>query len=214
MRLTRPLARLALLSLPLLSGCDGFDKESAALQIREKFCGEWRYGCSDSTQVQIKKVRKTAHGRSVDFRVMDRADETATLSAAYFEPEDDAWALLLFENPFLDVFKEQVSQLGQDRKQVSDRLMKLRTAQNWHSSIYGQYASEFEQLTRVNYKPASEPIEMVVGDGGSGWRAESSGSFVTCVIDAEKLLPVCGVRASRPAGEEAGPLTTEFGAEQ
>lgn len=213
MRLTRPLARLALLSLAVLISCDGFDKESAALQIREKFCGEWPYGCSDSTEVQIRKVRKTPNGRSVDFRVLDRADESATLSAAYFEPDGEAWALLLFENPFLDVFKEQVSQLGQDRKQVFDRLMELRTAQNWHNSIYGQYASEFEQLTRVNYKPGSEPLEMVVGDGGSSWRAESSGNFVTCVIDEGKHLPDCNVRASRPAGEAAGPLATEFGAE-
>ncbi len=216
MRTSRMLSSVALVSLSVCLACGGFDKQAAALQIEERFCSDWAYGCTDSTRVRVRKVHETPHGRSVEFEIIDRADRTARLSAAYFEPvgsEGEDWELLLFENPFLTEYKLRVSQLREDQTRVSDRLMELRTAQNWHSSIYGRYANDLGQLTKVNYKPVDEPIRLFVTQDGTAWRAESDGRYVTCSVGAETLLPECVVHESPIAGSEEGPLAAEFGAD-
>ena len=59
-------------SSALLVGCDSFEKDDAALQIQERFCNEWPYGCTDSTRVVVEKVNETRNGRQVEFRVVDR----------------------------------------------------------------------------------------------------------------------------------------------
>ncbi len=210
MRLHRAIPRLALLGLPLCLACSGFDKESAAAQIRERFCGEWAYGCTNNTRVQIGKVKKTPNGRSVEFRVIDREDATATLSAAYFEEQGDGWRFLLFEDPFLRRFRALVSELAADRNEVSELLMQMRSAQSWHRSIYGSYAAELDQLARVNYKPPEKPIQLAVAEDGTDWTAEAEGRYVRCTVGAGLLLPGCSVRTAPAAGEPGGPLAKAF----
>ncbi len=205
------MARFGMLGLTLCAACGGFDKESAAQQIRERFCTDWPYGCTDSTRVEIQKVRKTPNGRSVDFELLDRADESARLSAAYFEPEGDGWLLLLFENPFLGELKERMGLLAEDKREVSERLMELRSAQNWHRTIYGRYAEAFEQLSQVNYVEPEAPIRLSVEPNGTSWGADSDGRYVTCSVGSELLLPECEVQASPNAGREGGVLASEFG---
>ena len=212
MRLTRHVVLIPLLGTLLLAvGCAGIDEETASAEILEEVCEDWPYGCTENTRVEIEKVRETPNGRSVDFRLVDRQDRSAVLSAAYFEPEDDGWLLLLFENPFLDRFKQLVAEMKRDREEVGDRLMELRSAQNWHQSIYGSYAGDMERLANVNYKPPQAEVRLSVGDGGKTWHAESDGSFVTCEIGTDDRLPVCRVKKASDAGSEAGPLATRLG---
>lgn len=212
MRLTRHVVLIPLLGTLLLSfGCGGIDEETASAQIRDRICEDWSYGCTENTRIEIEKVRKTPNGRSVDFRLVDREDRSGVLSAAYFEPEDDGWLLLLFEKPFLDRFKQLVAEVNGDREEVGDRLMELRTAQNWHRSIYGKYASELEQLATVNYKPPEAEVRLSVGEDGNTWHAKSDGRFVSCEISADERLPECRVKTAGDAGSERGPLATRLG---
>ena len=86
------------------------------MQIRDRFCGGWPYGCTDSTRVEVEGVEKTNRGRQVEFRVVDGDDRSAKLASAYFELDDDVWRFLFFENPFkardeLLVLQKKISRL-------------------------------------------------------------------------------------------------------
>jgi hypothetical protein len=194
----------------LLVSCDNFDKENAALEIRERFCDEWPYGCTDSTRVELGEVRKTRSGRQVEFRVIDRQDRTATLSAAYFEPRDDDWAFLLFEPPFSERFRAQASRVSDESRRFTDLLMELKSAQRWFVTIYGRNARSLAELDSVSYKPPDVPIQMTVA--GGSWRAEIVSPYVRCELDASRQqLPSCAGRPAENAGSESGPLATAFG---
>ncbi len=204
-------------SWPLLfcvafAACDSFEKEEAALQIRERFCNDWPYGCTDSTHVVVEEVHKTRHGRQVEFRVVDRRDQTPILLAAYFEPADEEWRFLLFENPFSERFEAQARVVGEDSKRLSRELRKLKSAQNWFVSIYGRFARTVQELDSVSYKLPDLPILMVLEDDGEGWRAEISSRFVKCELDISvQQLPDCIGLSAGNAGMEPGPLAETFG---
>lgn len=207
---SRKLWPFVLCGLGLLVACDSFEKDDAALQIRERFCGDWPYGCTDSTRVELQKVRKTTHGRQVEFRVIDRRDRTATLSAAYFEPREDEWAFLLFEPPFSERFRVERARVDEDSRRFTNLLMELKSAQRWFVTIYGRHARSLAELDSVSYKPADVPIQMTVA--GGSWRAEIVSPYVRCELDASRQqLPSCAGRSAENAGSESGPLATAFG---
>ncbi len=203
-----------LIGLSLLVACDSFKKDEAALQIQERFCGGWPYGCTDSTRVAIENIEKTRHGRQVTFRVVDRKDRTAELSAAYFEPRDDEWQFLLFEDPFDDMFQVEAARFDQDRRTMSESLRQLKAAQNWYLSIYNRYARDVQELDSVSYKPAEPPIRMTVASDANSWKAELSNPFVSCELEVPRQqLPVCVGVAATNAGSDSGPLSHAFGDE-
>ncbi len=204
---------IALVGLVLVAGCDDFDKEMAALQIRERFCEGWPYGCTDSTRVVIEDVDETRNGRQVVFRVVDRRDETAELSAAYFELEDDEWSFFLFENPFNDAFKAEAGRYAEDSRLYSDELMELKAAQRWFLTIYDRYAQGLQELDSVSYKLGDiAPVMTVLDDG---WRAQISGRYAECEIEIpSQQLPTCRGVPAQDAGTPDGPLSEAFGAER
>lgn len=203
----RPLA--VALVVAALAGCDSFADEQARLQIREEFCRDWPYGCTDSTRVVIEKVRETRNGRQVMFRVVDREDDSGTRSAAYFEEHDDGWRFLLFEDPFKETFNKQAALYKSDGQKFTDALMDLKAAQRWFQSIYGRYARGFEELDSVSYRVPDLPIRMQTED--STWKAEVSSDRVQCEFDVGKhQLPRCAPRWPATVGTPEGPLSTVF----
>jgi hypothetical protein len=201
---------LVLCGLIILAGCDSFDEDAAALQIRDRFCDGWPYGCTDSTHVVVEEVNKTRNGRQVLFRVRDREDETARLSAAYFEPRGEDWMFLLFEPPFVERFQEEASHVGEDSRTFTDQLMEVKSAQRWFLSIYGRYARSLAELDSVSYKRPNLPIEMAVSD--SDWSAVMRSQYVRCEFDSSRMqLPDCNGLAALNAGVENGPLSKAFG---
>ncbi len=205
---------VVLIGLSLLVACDSFDKRDAALQIRERFCDGWPYGCTDSTRVAIEDVAKTRHGRQVKFRVVDRRDRTAVLSAAYFEPRADEWRFLLFENPFKDLFETQASQFDVDKRRLYEQLRELKSAQSWFISIYSRYARTYQELDSVSYKHPELPVKMTVAGDAKSWKAEVSNPVVKCEVDVPRQqLPTCVGLAAANAGSKSGPLSAAFGEE-
>lgn len=206
-KLCRILVTGALLSL---GACSGFDEESAALQVRERFCEGWPYGCSDRTRVEIEKVRETNRGRTVEFRVIDREDRTARLSSAYFEEEEDRWSLLFFESPFKEVFEAAAAHVEEEKRRFSDELREIKAKQNWFQTIYSRYATSVGQLDSVSYHPPDFPI--VLDASGDAWKAEIVGEQVRCELDAARhQLPQCSGLSAEDAGTESGPLSRVFG---
>ena len=202
----------ALLLCVLCLACDSFEEDVAASQIQERFCDGWPYGCTDSTRVVVEKVSKTNRGRQVEFRVVDRHDQTATLSAAYFEPQDELWSFLLFENPFRDQFEAQTRVVGEESKRYNQELRKLKAAQNWFVSIYGRFARSLEELDSVSYKSPDLPIQMTASDDGKSWSSEITTRYVRCELDiSRQQLPDCIGVAAQHAGTESGPLAETFG---
>lgn len=196
--------------------CDSFDKGQAALEIRDEVCSGWPYGCTDSTQVKVKKVHKTRHGRAVEFQVVDRLDETATLSAAYFEPtgEEEEWEFLLFENPFNDAFKAQATVVDTESRLFRDALRELKSKQSWFNMIYGRYARSLQELDSVSYKKPDLQIDMVTSENDSSWVAEIATRYVKCVLDiSRQQLPSCVGLPAENAGTTSGPLSEAFGEE-
>ena len=184
---------IMLCGLIVLASCDSFEKDQAAVQIRV-----------------IEKVNKTRNGRQVLFKVRDRADETARLSAAYFEPRGDSWIFLLFEDPFSDRFQAEAARVGQDSRRFTDQLMELKSAQRWFLSIYGRYAGSLAELDSVSYKPPDAPLEMSVS--GGDWQGVVTSPYVRCEFDsARHQLPSCTGLTAANAGSEGGPLSTAFG---
>jgi hypothetical protein len=197
--------------------CDSFDKDQAAMEIRDEVCSGWPYGCTDSTQVEVKKVHKTRHGRAVEFQVVDRLDETATLSGAYFEQtgEEEEWEFLLFENPFNDAFKAQATIVEQQSRRFSDELRELKSSQNWFNTIYGRYARSLQELDSVSYKMPDIQINMAVANNDSSWVAEIATRYVKCVLDiSRQQLPSCVGLPADNAGTTSGPLSEAFGGER
>ena len=203
---------LLFIGLILLVGCDSFEKDEAALQIRAEFCEGWPYGCTDSTEVVIGDVRETRHGRQVEFRVVDREDETATLEAAYFEQQGDVWDFMLFEPPFSEDYSRQKSRVLDDQRLFDEQLTDLKKAQRWFSTIYGRFAGSLAELDSVSYKPPESGIEMTVTAGGSIWRAEISSRYARCVLEVPRQqLPVCEGLPAPDVGTRDGPLSRAFG---
>jgi hypothetical protein len=198
-------------ALVLAAGCGGFDKEEAAMEIRDRFCEGWPYGCTDSTRVVVEEVRKTNRGRQVEFRVVDGEDRTARLASAYFESGDEAWQFLFFENPFKDRFEAEAARVAEESRLFSEHLRELKAAQNWYNSIYGRFAESLEELGNVSYEPSDLPIVMSVSDG-QHWQAEISSRIVKCELDVSRQqLPMCNGLSARDAGAESGPLSEAFG---
>lgn len=191
------------------AACDSFDKKQAALEIRDRLCEEWPYGCTDSTRVVVEEVSKTRNGRQVEFKLVDGDDETPRLVAAYFEPREEEWSLLLFEDPFKTRFRELAGQVDADTRRLSDALSKVNAAQKWFASIYGRYAASLGELDSVSYRRSEVPIEMSTQDGG--WRAEASTDYVRCEVAVPGgPLPRCVGLSAQHAGSQSGPLSTAF----
>lgn len=195
------------------AGCGGFDEDAAALQVRQAFCEGWPYGCTENTVVEIGDVRETPHGRQVEFKVVDGDDETATLKAAYLEPEDDKWTFVFFEPPFSKQFAVETSRVDKDHRDLKEQLMDLKAAQKWFTSIYGRFALSLAELDSVSYKPPETPIQMTAPQGGDGWRGELASPYVRCVLEVpSQQLPTCESLATAPdTGTSTGPLSTAFG---
>jgi hypothetical protein len=210
MRRFRQFRLIVLGGLIVLAGCDKFDKEAAALQIRDRFCDGWPYGCTDSTYVVVEDVNETRNGRQVIFRVRDREDETARLSAAYFEQQDDNWQFFTFEPPLRERFQAAASRVGENSRAFTDQLMEVKSAQRWFLSIYGRYARSLAELDSVSYKRPHMPIEMTVSSGS--WSAVMRSQYVRCEFDSSRMqLPSCSGLAALNAGVENGPLYQAFG---
>lgn len=193
----------------VLAACDSFDEKRAALEIRDRLCDEWPYGCTDSTRVVVEEVNKTRNGRQVEFKVVDGDDETPPLLAAYFEPREEEWSLLLFEDPFKTRFRELAGQVDADTKRLRGALSQVNAAQKWFASIYGRYATGLGELDSVSYKRSEVPIEMSTQDGG--WRAEASTRYVRCEMAVPGgPLPRCVGLTAQHAGSDSGPLSTAF----
>lgn len=207
----RAISLAGILALAVFTACGGLDKEAAELEIRERLCDEWSYGCTESTEVAVQKVRKTRLGRQVEFRVVDRADATPTLAAAYFEPKDDGWEFILFEDPFRTLLDQNASLLTQDRKLFTDQLMDVKAAQRWFIAIYGRYATSLAELDSVSYKVQGGGLSMISDDRGGSWQAEVASDFVRCEMDNSRQLPHCRALPAEGAGTETGPLTRAFG---
>ena len=198
-------------ALVVAAGCGGFDKEEAALQIRERFCDGWPYGCTDSTRVVVEEVQKTNRGRQVEFRVVDGRDRTAKLASAYFESREETWQFLFFENPFKDHFEMEAARVAEEGRLFSGYLRELKVAQNWYNSIYDRFAESLEELNNVSYEPPDVPIVMNVVDA-QHWRAEISSRIVKCELDiSRQQLPSCTGLSAEAAGTESGPLSAAFG---
>ncbi len=198
-------------ALVVAAGCGGFDKEEAAMQIRDRFCDGWPYGCTESTRVVVEEVRKTNRGRQVEFRIVDGKDKSARLASAYFESEDEAWQFLFFENPFKDRFEAEAARIAEESRLFSEQLRELKVAQNWYNSIYGRFAESLEELDNVSYEPPDLPIVMSVSDG-QRWKAEISSRVVKCELDVSRQqLPACSGLSAGNAGTESGPLSEAFG---
>jgi hypothetical protein len=205
---------LPLVGLLLLSACNRFDKEDAALQIRDHFCEGWPFGCTENTRVEIGAVRETRHGRQIEFKVMDGEDETATLKAAYFEEKDGVWEFLLFEPPFVEAFALEKSRVVGDQRRFDEELMELKAAQKWFSTIYGRFARSMAELDSVSYKQPAIPIEMTVTGDGSSWRGLVKSQYTQCVLEVPRQqLPTCEGLAALNTGTSSGPLSTAFGEE-
>ena len=195
----------------IATGCGGFDKQEAATEIRDRFCGGWPYGCTDSTRAVIEGVQKTNRGRQVEFRVVDGKDRTAKLASAYFETADEGWQFLFFENPFKDRFEAEAARVSEESRLFSEHLRELKGAQNWYNSIYGRFAESMQELDKVSYEPSNLPIVMSVPDA-QHWRAEISSRVVRCELDiSRQQLPVCTGLSAQDAGTESGPLSQVFG---
>jgi len=202
---------IALCCVAVLGGCDSFDEEQAALTIRERVCHEWPYGCSDSTRVVVEDVAKTSNGRQVEFRLVDRDDRTPSLSAAYFEPQDEEWAFLLFEDPFKSVYRELAGRVDADTRRLTDALSDLKAAQRWFISIYGRYAGSLSELDSVSYKGTEVPIELTVAEGFGSWEAEATTRYVHCQLEIPgQQLPRCEGLTAEFAGTDSGPLSRSF----
>ena len=196
--------------LVLFAACDSFDEEDAALQIRQEFCEGWPFGCTDSTLVEVEKVNKTLNGRQVEFKVVDGADKTATLVAAYFEEKDEEWAFLLFEPPFSQVYNLEKSSVVKDQRLFDEQLMDLKAAQKWFNTIYGRFAGSLAELDSVSYKRPQTPIQMTVTRGG--WSGEIKSQYTRCVLEIPRQqLPECEGLPALNAGTSSGPLSTAFG---
>ena len=209
--MSRPLITLLLIvtCATVSMGCDSFDKRQAAQEIRDRLCEEWPYGCTDSTRVVVEEVNKTRNGREVEFKVVDGDDETPRLVAAYFEPREENWRLLLFEDPFKSRFRELAGQVDADTRRLRDALSKVNAAQKWFESIYGRYATSLGELDSVSYRSSDVPIEMSTQDGG--WRAEASTRYVRCEVAVPGgPLPRCVGLTAQGAGSDSGPLSTAF----
>jgi hypothetical protein len=197
--------------LGVVAGCGGLDKEEAAVEIRDRFCNGWPYGCTDSTRVVIEEVNKTNRGRQVEFRVIDGDDRTAKLVSAYFESDDEGWRFLFFENPFKDRFEAEAARVAEQSRLFSEHLRELKVAQNWYNSIYGRFAESLEELDDVSYERSDLPIVMTITDGQQ-WRAEISSRIVKCELDVSRQqLPACHGLSAAHAGSESGPLSEAFG---
>ena len=210
-RLSRHPGLALLFSAIVLTGCDGFDEERAAAEIRERVCKDWPYGCSDSTRVVVEGVQKTGSGRQVEFRLRDRADATPRLSAAFFERRGETWAFLLFEDPFDSVFGGLAGHFRNDTRRLSEALSELKSAQRWFNSIYGRYAGALSELDSVSYKPPAVPVEMTVAEGFEGWTATAATRQVRCELAIPgQELPRCRGLTAEHAGTDSGPLSRAF----
>ena len=197
-----------------LSACDRFDKDDAALQIRDNFCEGWPFGCTENTVVELGRVRETRYGRQVEFKVADGEDETRTLTAAYFELEEDAWNFLLFEPPFSEEYNREKSRVVDDQRLFDLELSELKKAQRWFSTIYGRFARDFAELDSVSYKRPSVAIQMTVSDGNS-WMGEVRSEYARCVLEIPRQqLPTCEGLAALNTGTSSGPLSTAYGEER
>lgn len=195
----------------VLTGCDSFEEDRAALEIRERVCKDWPVGCSDSTRVVIEDVNKTNNGRQVVFRLVDRADETPPLSAAYFEPRDEEWGFLLFEDPFQSTFRELSGRVDADSRLLTDALSEVKSAQRWYNSIYRRYAGSLSALDSVSYKGSTVPIEMTVTDDFGRWKAVASTRYVRCEIEGPGgQIPDCVGLTAEHVGTDSGPLSQAF----
>jgi hypothetical protein len=197
-----------------VAACGGFDRPEAAREIRDRFCDEWPYGCSDDLRVVVEEVREAGAGRLVDFRIEDGGYATEPLSGAYFARGEDGWDLVFFEDPFRTELDEGLARFARDRRTQADRLLRIQTAQEWHRSIHGRYATNLEELTRVSYVPP-EGVSVRVGDPSEpgGWMAEANGRFTRCVMDGGDALPKCELSGGTTADEGGGPLAATFGPE-
>jgi hypothetical protein len=207
---------LAISGLLCFAACSGFDEDAAAVQIREAFCGGWPYGCTENTVVEVVADRGTPHGRQVEFKVVDGADETAILKAAYFEREDDKWTFRFFEPPFSTLFAEETNRVAEDEHEFTEQLMDLKAAQKWFKAIYGRFAGSLAELDSVSYKRGETPVQMTVADDGSSWLAVVGSQYVQCILDVpSQQLPNCeALPAASMAGTSSGPLSTAFGEAQ
>jgi hypothetical protein len=206
---------LVAVSLLWIVGCDSFDDDSAAVQIRQAFCEGWPYGCTDNTVVEVGKVRETRYGRQVEFRVVDGEDRTGTLKAAYFEEKDGEWAFLLFEPPFSERFAREKSRVVDDQREFEEQLMDLKAAQKWFNTIYGRFARSLAELDSVSYEPPGTPLEMTVGPEGNSWSGVVKSQYARCILEVpRRQLPSCQGLAALNTGTPSGPLTTAFGEEE
>ncbi len=203
-----------IVSLLLAAACGSFDEDTAAVQIRQAFCEDWPYGCTESTMVEVGKVRETRYGRQVEFKVVDGDDETATLKAAYFEEKDGEWTFLLFEPPFSEKFALERSRVVQDQMDFEEQLMDLKAAQRWFTTIYGRFARSLAELDSVSYDPPDTPLQMTVGPEGNSWRGVIKSQYARCVLEVpNQQLPDCEGLAALNTGTPSGPLSTAFGEE-
>lgn len=180
-----------------LLACDRIDRESASVEIRARFCAKWPHGCSESLRVIVEGSRETGPGRSVDFRIVQGPDTTDRLSGAYFRRNDQGdWEFVVFEGPFDRALRDYVGGIEDDRRTVTERLLALKSAQEWHRSIYRSYAATFDDLKRVNFAPAGSLPRMTVEPDRSGWVAELSGRFVECSLRSTDASPDCRIRST------------------
>ncbi len=205
---------LLLSSLAVLISCSGFDEEAARAEIRERFCDRWPYGCSESTEIVVKRVRKAGAGRLVDFRIVDGSDKTGMLSAAYFGERESGWEFFSFDNPFREVFEHRTNEINADRKHLTDLLIDLRAKQNWHLAIYGRYAASFEELaSRVRYTASFDGVKMIVAEDGESFQTTTTSQYFTCQADDSRHFPKCQLHVD---GDDAGKpraLSKTFGAD-
>jgi hypothetical protein len=198
--------------LVLFNACNRLDEEAAALQIRENFCEGWPFGCTESTVVEIGKVRETRHGRAIEFKVVDGEDETRTLSAAYFELQEDVWTFLLFEPPFSEEYNRQKSRVVDDKRLFEEELSELKKAQRWFATIYGRFARDFAELDSVSYTRPTVAIQMTVSPNANAWTGEVRSEYTRCVLEIPRQqIASCEGLSALNTGTSSGPLSTAFG---
>lgn len=213
--MVRHVRRAALTFLAVLSaaGCGRFDEGAAAQQIRAKFCESWPYGCRSSLTVKVEDVRQSGEGRVVSFRLEAAGAETDALTGAYFTPTKSGWEFLMFEDPLRSRLERIARLVNEDRERLAAQMTALKAAQDWYRSIYRRYAPKLSDLQRVSYAAGGEAsVTMTVREDGQDWRAQASGRFVDCVIDAERALPECKVRAPGEPGRALHVLAIPVGA--
>lgn len=194
--------RWIVISMAALSlvACDRIDRESASREIRARFCAKWPHGCSESLRVIVEGSRESGPGRSVEFRIVEGPDTTGRLSGAYFRRNDQRdWEFVLFEGPFDRALRDYIRGIEEDRRAVTERLLALKSAQEWHRSIYRSYAVTFDELKRVNFAPGESRPRMTVESDRSGWMAKLTGRFVECTLRSTDASPECRNR-SRSGG--------------